>query len=576
MEHKLPIKEGYLPVKQARRRMFMDTELKVKDKIKRLLKARFIRLAIYVDWLANIVPILKRKTEAIRICVDYRNLNEASPKDEYPMPMADMLVDGAAHNQMLSFMDGNAGYNQIIVAEEDIHRTTFMLPGNIGAFEYTVMPFGLRNAGATYQRAMNSVFHDMIGHSLEVYIEIKSSEEGNHASNLRKAFLSRGRPPKLYVSASEVSIGSLLVQDNKEGKEQAIYYLSRTLTEVERKYSAIERLCLALYFTVVKLRHYMLPFTIYIIAKIDLIQYMLTRPMLRGRIGKWTLALTEFAFRYVPQKAVKGQAVADFLADYPGEEIENMNSLDIANANLLTRGHTFLNNPIYSVHLTPWELNAGGIRDLICGNPGRFYACVETDCFRIQVSESFFSCLFSCSSKPADRIQRSYLGTYPKRRKFAANELAQIATGIQMPEDYVQRIIKVGKKSLPSVLTRGMEIDVNSAIITEDDWRNPIINYLQYPTLPSEKRVRIMALNYLMWNGDLVRKTKDEVLLRCFGKKEYMKIMGETHEGIHRAHQGGRKMCWLIRRYGYFWPTMIEDCIDYSKGCEACQRHGPM
>ena len=73
-----------------------------------------------------------------------------------------------------------------------------------------------------------------------------------------------------------------------------------------------------------------------------------------------------------------------------------------------------------------------------------------------------------------------------------------------MPEDYVQRIIKVGKKSLPSVLTRGMEIDVNSAIITEDDWRNPIINYLRHPTLSSEKRVRIMALNYLMWNGDLV------------------------------------------------------------------------
>ncbi|KAI5324501.1 hypothetical protein L3X38_033574 [Prunus dulcis] len=95
----------------------------------------------------------------------------------------------------------------------------------------------------------------------------------------------------------------------------------------------------------------MLPFTIYIIAKTDLIKYMLTRPMLRGRIGKWTLALTEFAFRYVPQKAVKGQAVTDFLADHPGEEIENIDSLDIANADLLTRAHTCLNNPIYSVHL---------------------------------------------------------------------------------------------------------------------------------------------------------------------------------------------------------------------------------
>ncbi|KAI5320952.1 hypothetical protein L3X38_040660 [Prunus dulcis] len=163
----------------------------------------------------------------------------------------------------------------------------------------------------------------------------------------------RGRPLKLYV-------GSLLVQDNKEGKEHVVYYLSRTLTEVERKYSAIERLCLALYFTAVNLRHYMLPFTIYIIAKTDLIKYRLTRPMFRGRIGKWTLALTELAFRYVPQKAVKGQAVAEFLADHPEEEIENMDSLDIANVDLLTRVHTCLNNPIYSVHLTPWKLYFDG------------------------------------------------------------------------------------------------------------------------------------------------------------------------------------------------------------------------
>ncbi|VVA40918.1 PREDICTED: retrotransposon, partial [Prunus dulcis] len=154
----------------------------------------------------------------------------------------------------------------------------------------------------------------------------------------------------------------------------------------------------------------------------------------------------------------------------------------------------------------------------------------------------------------------------PREENFVTNELAQIAIGIQMHEDCVQKIINVGKKSLPSVLTRGMEIDVNSAIIIKDDWRNPIINFLQYPTLPSEKRVRIMALNYLMWNGDLVQKSKDEVLLKCLGKKEYMKVIGETHEGIYGAHQGGRKMCWLIRRYGYFWPTTMKDCIDYSKG----------
>ncbi|KAI5319044.1 hypothetical protein L3X38_038752 [Prunus dulcis] len=317
------------------------------------------------------------------------------------MPMADMLVDGAAHNQMISFMDGNAGYNQIMVAEEDIHKTAFMCPGHIGAFEYIAMPFGLRNAGATYQRAMNSVFHDIIRHSLEVYIDdvvIKSIEEEDHVSNLKRAVL-RMRQHKLKMDPKKcvfgvqvgnflgflvhqrgtelvdlrLSIGSLLVQDNKKGKEHAVYYLSRTLTEVERKYSATERLCLALYFTVVKLRHYMLPFTIYIIVKTDLIKYMLTRPMFRGRIGKWTLALTEFAFRYVPQKAVKGQAVIDFLADHSWEEIENMDSLDIANADLLTRAHTCLNNPIYSVHFTPWKLYFDGSKTDVTSGHGLFW-----------------------------------------------------------------------------------------------------------------------------------------------------------------------------------------------------------
>ncbi|CAL8135260.1 unnamed protein product [Prunus armeniaca] len=171
VEHKFPIKEGYLPVKQARRRMFMETELKVIEEVERLVKAG-----------------------AVRICVGYRNLNEASPKDEYHMPMADMLVDRAAHNQMLSFMDGNAGYNHIMVAEEDIHKIAFMCIGHIGA---------------TYQRAMNSVFHDMIGHSLEVYIDdvvIKSPKKGDHVSNLKKAFL-RMRQHKLKMNPKKCVFG---------------------------------------------------------------------------------------------------------------------------------------------------------------------------------------------------------------------------------------------------------------------------------------------------------------------------------------------------------------------------------
>ncbi|KAI5311271.1 hypothetical protein L3X38_000110 [Prunus dulcis] len=157
-----------------------------------MLKAGFIRPAQYEEWLANIVLVLKKITKAVRVCVDYRNLNIATPKDEYQMSMADMLIDDAAHNKILSFMDGNARYNQIMIAEADVHKTVFRCPGAKGSFKYIVMPFGLKNAGTTYQRAMNAIFHDMIEHTLEVYIDdmvIKSQEQEVHIEDLRKDFI---------------------------------------------------------------------------------------------------------------------------------------------------------------------------------------------------------------------------------------------------------------------------------------------------------------------------------------------------------------------------------------------------
>ncbi|KAI5323271.1 hypothetical protein L3X38_032343 [Prunus dulcis] len=92
--------------------------------------------------------------------------------------------------------------------------------------------------------------------------------------------------------------------------------------------------------------------------------------MLRGRIGNWTIVLSEFAFRYVPQKSIKGQAVADFLADHLGEEIENMDFMDIANADLMTRAHTCLNNPIYSAHLTPRKMYFDGSKTNLASGAG--------------------------------------------------------------------------------------------------------------------------------------------------------------------------------------------------------------
>ncbi|CAL2230296.1 unnamed protein product [Prunus armeniaca] len=104
---------------------------------------------------------MKKKTGVIRICTDYRDLHRACPKDEFPLPNMDILMDLTSGQGLLSFMDGFSGYNQIKMSPKDAEKTAFRTPYR--NFYYMVMSFGLKNAGATYQRAMTVVFHDMIG-----------------------------------------------------------------------------------------------------------------------------------------------------------------------------------------------------------------------------------------------------------------------------------------------------------------------------------------------------------------------------------------------------------------------------
>ena len=107
------------------------------------------------------------------------------------MRIVDMLVDYAANNELLSFMDGLSYYNQILITIEDIPKTVFRCPGSIRTFEWLVMPFGLKNVSATYQRAMNVIFHDMLGHHMEIYIDdivVKSKRANKHVDHLRKSF----------------------------------------------------------------------------------------------------------------------------------------------------------------------------------------------------------------------------------------------------------------------------------------------------------------------------------------------------------------------------------------------------
>ncbi|KAG8502464.1 hypothetical protein CXB51_000339 [Gossypium anomalum] len=175
--------------------------------VKKQFNAGFLQASTYPEWVANIVPVPK-KDGKVRMCVDYRDLNRVSPKDNFPLPHIDTLVDNTAKHSLFSFMDGFLGYNQIKMAPEDIEKTTFITIW--GTFCYKVMPFGLKNARATYQRAMVALFHDMMHKEIEVYVDdmiAKSRGEEEHVVNLKKLF-DRLRKFQLKLNPAKCTFGA--------------------------------------------------------------------------------------------------------------------------------------------------------------------------------------------------------------------------------------------------------------------------------------------------------------------------------------------------------------------------------
>ncbi|WJX58397.1 hypothetical protein P8452_43858 [Trifolium repens] len=182
--HKLSISPETKPVTKRKRKVGEERREAINEEVTKLKEAGFIEEIKYPSWLANVVMV-KKANGKWRMCVDFTDLNKACPKDPYPLPNIDRLIDGASGYKMLSFMDAYSGYNQIEMNPADAPHTAFM--SNTCNYFYNVMPFGLKNAGATYQRLMDRVFSEQIGKNLEVYIDdmvVKTTEEGEHDQDL--------------------------------------------------------------------------------------------------------------------------------------------------------------------------------------------------------------------------------------------------------------------------------------------------------------------------------------------------------------------------------------------------------
>ena len=187
IQHEIRTYPDAKPVRQKLRPMNPRKAAAVKEEVEKLLKASFIYPIALTEWVSNPVPIDK-KQGTICVCADFHDLNKAYPKDNYPTPFIDKIIDVCAGSDVFSFMDGFSGHYQIQTKPEDQHKMAFICPW--GIFAYNKIPFGLKNVGATFQRAMNFSFHD-IKSIAEPYLDdlpAHSHKRVDHQDHLRLIF----------------------------------------------------------------------------------------------------------------------------------------------------------------------------------------------------------------------------------------------------------------------------------------------------------------------------------------------------------------------------------------------------
>uniref|UniRef100_A0A2N9HHX2 Uncharacterized protein n=1 Tax=Fagus sylvatica TaxID=28930 RepID=A0A2N9HHX2_FAGSY len=652
------------PSKQALRRMKPEVILKIKEEVEKQLKAGFLSTVTYSDWVANIVPVPK-KDGKVRMCVDYRDLNRASPKDNFPLPHIDTLVDNTATNVVFSFMDGFSGYNQIKMAEEDKSKTAFVT--HWGTFVYDVMPFGLKNAGATYQRAMVTLFHDMIHHEIEVYVDdmiAKSRTAQDHLTDLRKLFQRlkkyqlRLNPNKCAFGVTSGKLLGFIVSGRgieiDPAKVQAIRSMPAPRTEKEirsflgrinyiaRFIAQLTATCEPLFKLLRKdvkikwtedcqkafdkIKEYLLNPPILVpptpghvlrtglgLQEAETVHALLhhlvgipdgpesstsfEKPALTGKIARWQVLLSEFDILFVARKAIKGQAIADYLADYPSEQLELMDS-EFPDEDVMTveednqgRWKLYFDGAANAVgsgigavlvspkgQQTPIAVKLG----FDCtNNMTEYEACIvglqaalEFGAYELEV----FGDSLLIVSQTNGEWQGSGIPSSSPHNHFA-DALATLASLIKLVEGDDVRPLRIETRDIPAYCVCIEECMNVEAEIDDKPWYYDIKRFIQdreYPSRATEnekKYIRRMAFQFFLSGEILYKRTHDATLLRCVDAEEANRLIQEMHAGLMGAHANGPFLARKIMRAGYYWLTMERDCIRHVQTCHKCQMY---
>jgi ribonuclease HI/transposase InsO family protein len=570
IQHVIPMKPQTLPFQQKLRKMHPKLEPTVQKELNKLLSAKIIFPVRHTQWVSNLVPVRKKNGE-IRLCVDFRNLNKASEKDNYPVPPMEQILQQVSGSERLSLLDGFSGYNQVLMSPSDQLKTTFRTPW--GTYAYRKMPFGLINAGATFQRAMDIAFRGLINHSVVVYLDdvtVYSKNKNDHLAHLRVVLL-RCRKygislnPKKSIFAVEQGklLGFIVSSDGM-------------IIDPERTQ---------------------------VIAKLP--------PPTSKKSMQSFLGQINFVRRFVPSFSEMVRPLQKLIkkdTQYHWGPTENQAFNDIKKAIIDAPS---LMSPDFSKDFTLYTFASD-----------RSYAAVLTqkNSEDNEVPIAFMSSAFKGAELNYPTVDQQAYAVF-KAVKHFRSYLLKSRTKVIVPYPAVRNLLvqkELGEKRAnwvtslqefdleitPAQIVRGQglcKLVVDSEIDQKEDndmscleqndqnlicctqnfvspWYDDIRHYLQHGSAPrhldpaKRRALRLKSASFHLINGILFRQNFDGILMRCLEKDEAEKVLLELHAGEAGGHFGGDTTAHKVLRAGYYWPTLFRDAHALCRKCIICQK----
>ncbi|XP_017974505.1 PREDICTED: uncharacterized protein LOC108661580 [Theobroma cacao] len=397
-----------------------------------------------------------------------------------------------------------------------------------------------------------------------------------------------GRPLLLYLTVNEGSMGCVLGQHDETGKkERAVYYLSKKFTEYESKYSSLKKMCCALAWTTYQLRQYMLYHTTWLIAKFDPIKYIFEKPSLSGRVARWQVLLSEYDVVYVSQKAIKGSAIIDFMAERVDEDYERM-EFEFPDEDLMSICQTSEEKS----EKENWKMFFDGASNALGHGIGVVLVSPKGDHYPIIAKLNFYctnnvveyeACFMGLHaaierkihilevygdsalviyqlrgewktrdskliryhkyvSKLIENFDKIRFTHLPREESQMADALATLAAMFEVGTDVKIQPIMINLRECPAHCSSVEEK------VDRKSWYHDIVHYLkfqQYSEQSSEndkKIIRRLAMNFFLDGDILYKRSRDQMLLRCVDLAEARRIVEEVHEGICGAHASGHML----------------------------------